>query len=84
MPGSDVLLGIINLYKPAGKTSHDMVSFVRRTLRIKRVGHAGTLDPEASGVLPVLVGKATALSDLLTEKTKTYVATVQFGIETDT
>ncbi len=84
MPGSDVLLGIINLYKPTGKTSHDMVSFVRRTLKIKRVGHAGTLDPEASGVLPVLVGKATALSDLLTEKTKTYVATVQLGIETDT
>lgn len=84
MPGSDVLLGIINLYKPTGKTSHDMVSFVRRTLNIKRVGHAGTLDPEASGVLPILVGKATVLSDLLTEKTKTYVATVRFGIETDT
>lgn len=78
------MLGIINLYKPTGKTSHDMVSFVRRTLGLKRVGHAGTLDPEASGILPILVGKATVLSDLLTEKTKTYVATVQLGIETDT
>ncbi len=78
------MLGMINLYKPTGKTSHDMVSFVRRTLGIKRVGHAGTLDPEASGVLPILVGKATVLSDLLTEKRKTYIATVQWGIETDT
>ena len=80
----EILLGIINLHKPAGKTSHDMVSFVRRTLGLKRVGHAGTLDPDATGVLPVLVGKATALSDLLTEKTKTYIATVRMGIETDT
>ncbi len=80
----EVLLGIINLNKPAGKTSHDMVSFVRRTLGLKRVGHAGTLDPDATGVLPVLVGKATSLSDLLTEKTKTYVATVRIGVETDT
>ncbi len=78
------MLGIINLNKPTGKTSHDMVSFVRRTLGIRRVGHAGTLDPEASGVLPVLVGKATALSDLLTEKTKTYTAIVRLGLETDT
>lgn len=82
--GCDVLLGIINLHKPVGKTSHDMVSFVRRQLKIKRVGHAGTLDPDAEGVLPILVGKATALSDLLTEKTKTYIATVQLGVETDT
>ncbi len=78
------MLGIINLNKPAGKTSHDMVSFVRKTLGLRRVGHAGTLDPDAVGVLPVLVGKATALSDLLTEKTKTYIATVRLGIETDT
>ena len=78
------MLGIINLNKPAGKTSHDMVSFVRRTLGIKRVGHAGTLDPDATGVLPVLVGKATNLSELLTEKTKTYTAVVRLGIVTDT
>ena len=78
------MLGIINLNKPAGKTSHDMVSFCRRLLQTRRVGHAGTLDPCAEGVLPILVGKATALSDLLTEKTKTYVARVRLGIETDT
>ncbi len=84
MDRGECLLGIINLHKPAGKTSHDMVSFVRKTLGLKRVGHAGTLDPDATGVLPVLVGKATSLSDLLTEKTKTYVATVRLGIETDT
>lgn len=78
------MLGIINLNKPTGKTSHDMVSMVRRALGIRRVGHAGTLDPEASGVLPILVGKATALSDLLIEKTKVYTATVRLGIATDT
>jgi len=78
------LLGIINLNKPAGKTSHDMVSFVRRLLKMKRVGHAGTLDPCAEGVLPILVGKATALSDMLIEKKKTYIATVRLGVETDT
>ncbi len=83
MDRGEILLGIINLNKPTGKTSHDMVSFVRRTLGLKRVGHAGTLDPLASGVLPILVGKATGLSDLLTEKTKTYVAGVRLGIETD-
>lgn len=78
------MLGIINLHKPTGKTSHDMVSFVRRTLNVRRVGHTGTLDPEAGGVLPILVGKATVLSDLLTEKTKTYIAAVRLGVETDT
>ena len=83
MDRGEILLGIINLNKPTGKTSHDMVSFVRRTLGLKRVGHAGTLDPLASGVLPILVGKATGLSDLLTEKTKTYVAGIRLGVETD-
>ncbi|MBQ2696935.1 MAG: tRNA pseudouridine(55) synthase TruB [Clostridia bacterium] len=78
------MLGIINLNKPAGKTSHDMVSFIRRTLGLKRVGHAGTLDPDATGVLPILVGKATSLSDLLTEKTKAYEAVVRLGVVTDT
>ncbi len=78
------MLGIINLHKPTGKTSHDMVSLVRRTLGLKRVGHTGTLDPEASGVLPILVGKATGLSELLTEKTKGYTARVRLGIATDT
>ncbi len=78
------MLGIINLNKPVGKTSHDMVNFVRRTLGERRVGHAGTLDPVAGGVLPILVGKATSLSDLLIEKTKIYIAEVRLGLATDT
>ncbi len=78
------MLGIINLYKPVGKTSHDMVYFIRKTLGIKRVGHTGTLDPCAEGVLPVLVGRATALSDFLMAGDKIYTATVKLGITTDT
>lgn len=78
------MLGIINLYKPAGKTSHDMVYFIRRTLGTKRVGHTGTLDPCAEGVLPVLVGRATSLSDFLMAGDKVYTATVKLGITTDT
>lgn len=78
------MLGIINLYKPVGKTSHDMVYFIRKTLGIKRVGHTGTLDPCAEGVLPVLVGRATALSDFLMVGDKIYTATVRLGITTDT
>jgi len=81
---SEIVLGIINLYKPAGKTSHDMVSFVRKTLGIKKVGHTGTLDPCAEGVLPILVGRATALSDYLMAGDKIYTATVKLGIITDT
>jgi len=77
------LLGIINLNKPVGKTSHDMVALVRCSLGIRRVGHTGTLDPAASGVLPILVGKATGLSELLTDKTKRYTARVRVGIATD-
>jgi len=78
------VLGIINLYKPVGKTSHDMVYFIRKTLGIKKVGHTGTLDPCAEGVLPVLVGRATALSDFLMAGDKVYTATVKLGIKTDT
>lgn len=78
------MLGIINLYKPVGKTSHDMVYFIRRTLGIKKVGHTGTLDPCAEGVLPVLVGRATSLSDFLMAGDKVYTATVRLGITTDT
>ena len=59
------MFGILNVYKPKGMTSHDVVSFVRRTLHMKRIGHTGTLDPDAEGGLPVQVGKATKLSDLL-------------------
>ncbi|MBQ9915528.1 MAG: tRNA pseudouridine(55) synthase TruB, partial [Clostridia bacterium] len=78
------MLGIINLHKPAGKTSHDMVSFVRRTLGEKRVGHSGTLDPDATGVLPVCVGKATKVAQMIMGSDKEYVAELAFGSETDT
>lgn len=78
------MLGIINLYKPMGATSHDMVYFIRRTLGIRKVGHTGTLDPCAEGVLPILVGRATALSDFLMAGDKVYTATVKLGITTDT
>ena len=78
------MFGIININKPKGKTSHDIVSFIRRTLQERRVGHTGTLDPDAEGVLPILVGKATKLSDWIMSDEKTYVALVQLGVVTDT
>ena len=76
--------GIINLWKPTGITSHDAVYKVRRALSVKRVGHTGTLDPLAEGVLPICVGKATKLADYIAADRKTYIATMRFGIETDT
>ncbi len=76
--------GIINIYKEPGYTSHDVVAKLRRILNFKHIGHTGTLDPMASGVLPVCIGSATKLCDLETEKTKTYEAVVLFGISTDT
>lgn len=75
--------GILLMDKPQGKTSHDMVNAVRRTLQMKRVGHAGTLDPMATGLLIILVGKATKLSDFLLNKEKRYRAGVLLGCETD-
>lgn len=74
--------GFLNIFKPAGKTSHDVVNIVRRVLNEKRVGHAGTLDPDAVGVLPVAVGKSTRLIDFLPSD-KAYRFELQFGIETD-
>lgn len=76
--------GIILLDKPAGKTSHDMVYFVRRLTGIKKVGHTGTLDPDATGVLPVCIGKATKVCDMLTVSDKTYEAELALGKTTDT
>ncbi|WIG58613.1 MAG: tRNA pseudouridine(55) synthase [Ktedonobacterales bacterium] len=76
--------GILNINKPAGMTSHDVVARVRRLAKQKRVGHAGTLDPLATGVLLVCLGQATRVAEYLTESGKTYRATVRFGIETDT
>ena len=78
------ICGVLNLNKPQGCSSHDMVYFVRRLLGIKKVGHAGTLDPMASGVLIVLVGGATKLSDLLSNHDKSYRAVLKLGIATDT
>lgn len=76
--------GIINVLKPPGMTSHDVVSFIRKTLNIKKAGHTGTLDPEAAGVLPVCIGKATKVVPFLTDKCKHYRANIKFGIVTDT
>lgn len=76
--------GFLNILKPPGMTSAAVVSVVRRLTGEKRVGHAGTLDPEASGVLPVMIGKAARLFDYLVDKEKIYVAEVAFGAATDT
>ena len=75
---------IFNIYKPAGMTSHDVVYKVRRILGIKKVGHTGTLDPDAVGVLPICVGRATKVCDLILNKDKTYICDMVLGIETDT
>ncbi|KMT23061.1 tRNA pseudouridine(55) synthase TruB [Clostridium cylindrosporum] len=76
--------GILNILKPPGMTSHDVVSFVRRNLRTKKVGHTGTLDPGAAGVLPICIGKGTKIVEYLTEQGKEYICEVTFGNESDT
>ncbi len=76
--------GILNLHKPVGPTSFDMVRRVKQLTGVKRVGHGGTLDPRASGVLPVLLGQATRVSDFLLSASKAYRAVVRLGIATDT
>ena len=76
--------GIINVYKEKGYTSHDVVAKLRGILKQKRIGHTGTLDPDATGVLPVCLGKGTRLCDMLTDETKTYVAGLLLGKATDT
>ena len=76
--------GILILDKTAGVTSFDAVALVRRRLGLKRVGHAGTLDPEATGVLPILLGEATKLMPYLADQDKEYVATLRLGVTTDT
>ncbi|MDR0405583.1 MAG: tRNA pseudouridine(55) synthase TruB, partial [Clostridiales bacterium] len=83
MPGA-AMNGIINVYKPKGMTSHDVVYRVRRVTGIKKVGHTGTLDPDAEGVLPICVGKATKAADLLTFSDKRYTARMTLGVTTDT
>lgn len=76
--------GVLNLNKPAGMTSHDVVDAVRKILGVQRVGHTGTLDPQATGVLPLCVGRATRIAQFLTQADKEYVMTLRLGITTDT
>lgn len=77
------LFGFLNIYKPVGMTSHDVVAALRRVTKIRQIGHTGTLDPFAEGVLPICVGKATRLIEYLQDD-KEYLATVQFGASTNT
>lgn len=76
--------GLINILKPTGMTSHDVVNVIRKKFKIKKVGHTGTLDPNAAGVLPILIGKASKLSDFYLKQNKEYRCQMRFGIATDT
>ena len=76
--------GIINVYKEKGFTSHDVVAKLRGILHMKKIGHTGTLDPDAVGVLPVCLGKGTGLCSMITDWTKTYEAVMLLGTVTDT
>lgn len=76
--------GIINIYKEQDYTSHDVVAKARGILQIKKIGHTGTLDPQAEGVLPICIGKATKVSEFLMNEDKRYVATVSLGVTTTT
>ena len=82
IPGG--LSGVINVYKEKGYTSHDVVAIIRKILKTKKVGHTGTLDPQAQGVLPVCVGRATKIASLITSEGKSYRAELILGITTDT
>jgi len=83
-PGPQALDGVLVVDKPEGPTSHDVVTLTRRALGVSRVGHTGTLDPLATGVLPLVIGRATRLAQFLTASDKTYAATIAFGRSTDT
>lgn len=76
--------GIMNIYKEAGFTSHDVVAKLRGIVKQKKIGHTGTLDPDAVGVLPVCFGSATKLCDMMTDKSKEYEAVMRLGMTTDT
>ena len=78
------MIGFINVYKPSNMTSNFVVQKVRKRFGISKIGHMGTLDPLASGILPLAVGKATRLFDYMLEKVKMYRVTYEFGYETDT
>lgn len=79
-----MMQGIINVLKPPGMTSHDVVAFIRKQFKVKRVGHAGTLDPAAAGVLPVYIGQATRLIEYAANFDKSYRVELTAGRETDT
>ena len=77
------MFGFLNIYKPKGKTSHDVVAILRRVTKVKQIGHTGTLDPFAEGVLPICIGKATRLIEYLDDN-KAYIGTLQLGKSTTT
>jgi tRNA pseudouridine55 synthase len=81
---SDSVSGVLLIDKPVGPTSFDVVRVVKRALRVKSAGHTGTLDPNASGLLPICIGDATRIAAFLTEESKEYEGIVRFGVETDT
>jgi tRNA pseudouridine55 synthase len=83
MPGTAVD-GLLIIDKPVGPTSHDVVARMRQVLGERRIGHTGTLDPGASGVLPLVLGRATRLAQFLSAADKTYEATIRLGVDTDT
>ena len=76
--------GYINVFKPKGMTSHDVVRNIKKILNVKKVGHTGTLDPNASGVLPICIGKATRTSEYLLNCDKSYIGELTLGVQTDT
>lgn len=76
--------GVLIIDKPKGYTSHDIINIIRKELHIKKVGHTGTLDPNATGVLPILIGNATKISKYLIEHDKTYIAEIKLGAKTTT
>lgn len=78
------MIGFLNIYKPKDITSNDVVQKIRKKFKLKKIGHMGTLDPMACGILPIAIGKATRLFDYMQEKRKTYIVEYIFGYETDT
>lgn len=84
MSNNNSIIGVINIYKEKGFTSHDVVNIVRKTLGKVKTGHTGTLDPDAEGVLPICVGKATKLADYIAADIKEYKAEITLGIKTTT
>jgi tRNA pseudouridine55 synthase len=84
VPNKERIDGVLVVFKPVGPSSHDVVVCARRSLGVTRIGHTGTLDPQASGVLPLVLGQATRLAQHLTGSDKEYEATIRFGIVTDT